>query len=321
MTAKAILAVGTPATTLVAFVNDVLAPLGPLALYIAAVAGLSLVVFILPLRWVEAFGKRLFASYWRIPAVATLAVSVFLLAIAHVVTRHAPAEGWLASHVSAVHDFQSSLGIVAAQTQEIAATARSIKKDTQQINAKLDQVKKETSSDPREELANLGVAWSTQGFVDALEAADARTVRLFLEGGMSPAVLHDGASAVLFTLQPNLPDPIPMLKLMIDAGFDVNTNLIDTYIMPSYGDAIPPDFQSPDLPTGYSAYDRTFAGPALLWVVIRAAWAGPTRSDLAVIEFLRRHGADTKLPREFLTALQPAWGYTESFQRVRAAIG
>ena len=45
-------------------------------------------------------------------------------------------------------------------------------------------VKRETSSDPRKELANLGVMWESANFHNALVRRDEKTVSLFLQGGM-----------------------------------------------------------------------------------------------------------------------------------------
>jgi hypothetical protein len=326
-------------TLLAALVNDVLLPAGPYALWLAAFfALLFLGVLIHPVTKVRAaahaLGKRDFkqalqkvvVNTGRAKVLAVLGVSIVLLLPAHLLTHAAPAGGQLGSHVSLVRDAQDRLGVVDARIQEVANTTQSIKKDTAaikkdtgEIKAKLDNVKKETSDDPRKELANLGVAWSTQSFVDSLKAGDARVVELFLAGGMSPTVLHNSASAVLYILQPRLPDPSPMLKLMIEAGFDVNANLYDAYILPDYADYFPPYFESPDLPDGYGS--GTFEGPALLWLVIRSAYGITDEWDVGVIEFLRRHGADTKLTREFLDALRSAWGDTPTYQRVRAAVG
>ena len=185
--------------------------------------------------------------------------------------------------------------------------------------ASKDAPTKETSSDPRKELASIGVAWSTQSFVEALQASDARVVGLFLDGGMSPTVLHKGTAAALYILQPLLPDPIPMLKLMIAKGYDVNATLIDARIMRDYGSGMPPYWDPPDLPD-YSSFYHTFSGPALLWVAMRAAYAGPTQSDLGVIDFLRHQGADTRLTQRFLTAMEPAWGHTPVYQTVLARV-
>ena len=323
MTVLAIGKVGSFATVGVGLLTDVLEPVGPLALYLAAVAVALLVVLSLPERVaqpVHAFGKSRFERYWRAPVLATVAVSALLLVGAHLVTRSAPAGGWLGEHVSAVRDLQGQLGVLEAQSRGIAQTTRDIKRDTEEINAKLDEVKKERSDDPRKELANLGVVWSTQSFVDALQSGDARTVELFLRGGMSPAVLHNGASAVLYMLQPRLPDPIPMLKLFVAAGFDLGTNLFDGRIMREYGDLVPPHFESPDLPDDYAAWQRTFGGPVMLWLTIRSSYGITEDWDIPVLEFLKSEGANTKLARDFLTALEYAWGDTPTYQRVRDAV-
>jgi hypothetical protein len=141
----------------------------------------------------------------------------------------------------------------------------------------------------------------------------------FLEGGMSPAVLHNGAAAVLYMLQPRLPDPVPMLRLMVDAGFDVNTNVFDGGVMRHYSDLLPPYFESPDLPDGYIGHG-TFNGPALLWLSIRSSYGITAEWDVGAIEFLRRHGADTKLARQYLDAMESAMGDTPVYQQVRAAV-
>jgi len=193
------------------------------------------------------------------------------------------------------------------------------KLDPLTTDASKDAPTNEASSDPRKELASIGVTWSTQSFVEALMASDARVVRLFLDGGMSPTVLHKGTSAVLYILQPLLPDPIPMLKLMIAKGYDVNATLIDARIMRDYGSGMPPYWDPPDLPD-YSSFYHVFSGPALLWVAMRAAYAGPTQSDLGVIDFLRHQGADTRLTQRFLTAMESVWDQFPAYQTVRARV-
>ena len=208
-----------------------------------------------------------------------------------------------------------------ADTTVIRSTSPQLlpKPDPLTTDASKDAPTKEASSDPRKELASIGVTWSTGSFVEALEASDARVVQLFLDGGMSPTVLHKGTSAVLYILQPLLPDPIPMLKLMIAKGYDVNATLIDARIMRDYGSGMPPYWDPPDLPD-YSSFYHVFSGPALMWVAMRAAYAGPTQSDLGVIDFLRHQGADTKLTQRFLAAMESAWGHTPVYQKVRERV-
>jgi hypothetical protein len=320
---KTILAIGSGASTLVAIVTDMLAPLGSLTLIIAAIVALVLAAFWVPgklTRRVHAFGQRHFPQYWPGQLRGVLALSCVLLVLASFVTKSAPEGGFVASKVPEVHALQEKLGLIAARTQEIADTTRGIKEDTGTIVGKLDQLKQETSADPRKELANLGVPWTAQAFIDAMMDGDQRSVKLFLEGGMSPSLNHKGASAVLYILQPKLPDPVPVLKLIVDAGFDPNTNLIDASILRHYSASLPPHFESPDLPADYAAWQHCFGGPALLWIVIRGAWAGPTASDLKAIAFLRSRGADTRLPKQFLAAMQPIWGDMPPYQQVRKAV-
>lgn len=63
------------------------------------------------------------------------------------------------------------------------------------MDKKLDDVKKETSNDPMKELANRGISWTSASFGDAIKRNDTKTVKLFLEGGMS-AHLSDRSSSV-----------------------------------------------------------------------------------------------------------------------------
>lgn len=82
---------------------------------------------------------------------------------------------------------------------------------------------------------------------------------------------------------------------------------------------MPPYWNPPDLPE-YSSFYRVFSGPALMWVAMRAAYAGPSQTDLGVIDFLRQHGADTKLTQRFLTAMESGWGDTPVYKTVRARV-
>lgn len=49
----------------------------------------------------------------------------------------------------------------------------------------LGNVKKESSDDPRKELANLGVKWELDSFIAAIRDNDLKTVKLFLDGGFN----------------------------------------------------------------------------------------------------------------------------------------
>ena len=222
--------------------------------------------------------------------------------------------GAIAQQFPAIAELQRQVGLTHRKLDALAGTLQVVERE-------VSRTKRETSTDPRKELANLGIVWTTEAFVEALMTGDARAVRLFLAGGMSAETSHTGASAVLYILQPNLPDPVPMLELLVAAGYDPDAPLLDTRILPHYGEALPPQFEGPGLPSEYSAWNRTFAGPALLWVAIRASYAGATENDRKVIQFLRSRGASTTLTRSFLEAVRPAWGDTESFKETARLVG
>jgi hypothetical protein len=59
-----------------------------------------------------------------------------------------------------------------------------IKSGVQAIDSKMDTVKKEISSDPRKELANLGIQWNENNLREAIDRGDVDTAKLFMEGGM-----------------------------------------------------------------------------------------------------------------------------------------
>jgi hypothetical protein len=336
-TGKAIGKFGFILTAVVALITDLLAPLGPFAGYLAlaVVPVIAVIAAARLLPPVDRFGRSLFKGYWQVPVLGALTASFLVLAATHVITRSAPQGGWVGSRVERVRDAQ--VGIFDEEVREIADTTHGIKEDTEEIStklgdvaedtdeilSKLDQVKKETSDDPRKELANLGVSWSTQSFVDALIASDARTVKLFLQGGMAPTIRHANASAVLYVLQAKLPDPVPMLELLIDAGLDVNAHLYDGRILRHYSDQLPPSWDAAELPSGYDWTVGSFGGPMLLWLAIRSAFGYPIEEqwDDHAIGFLKDRGADTRLTRAFLEAMESAWGEYPAYQRVRAAVG
>ena len=58
-------------------------------------------------------------------------------------------------------------------------------------------VKKETSDDPRKELANSGIQWTEERFKESLVSCDLKTAKLFVQGGMRPN-LYAGVSQNYF---------------------------------------------------------------------------------------------------------------------------
>lgn len=70
-----------------------------------------------------------------------------------------------------------SLGFQSSGMSQIGTIADSIEHNLQ-------NVKKETSEDPRKELANRGIMWDRSALKSAVKAGDLKAVQLFLDGGM-----------------------------------------------------------------------------------------------------------------------------------------
>lgn len=168
----------------------------------------------------------------------------------------------------------------------------------------------------RAELQSMGIAWGGDRFIGAIVDGDTRAVELFLRGGMSPTLNYKGASAVVYALQADANNRLAVLDAFLKAGFNPNQLLADGRIMRGY-DLLPPDFSETHAPPGYEAWRKQFAGPADLWIVIRASYAGPAGDDLAQIRRLGARGADFKYSLAYLREYEKALGDTPVYWEVR----
>lgn len=148
----------------------------------------------------------------------------------------------------------------AQNTREMANNTERIADTSEDINAGIQELKKEVSEDPRKELANLGISWNGDNFLDAVRSGDFQTLELFLAGGFNPVTARDSDGNML-------PDYIAGLNQGIDETFELLQN---------YGLA----FDSTFSVNGSEANEKTLIG--------RAAEAGNT----PVIKALVEHGAD-----------------------------
>ncbi len=78
-----------------------------------------------------------------------------------------------------------SLGIQTSSMSQIGIIADS-------IDHTLQNVKKETSDDPRKELANQGILWDRNALGRAISQGDLKVVQLFLDGGMKLSYIDVG---------------------------------------------------------------------------------------------------------------------------------
>ncbi|MAS08878.1 MAG: hypothetical protein CMN26_02230 [Salinisphaera sp.] len=91
--------------------------------------------------------------------------------------------GIIAAKAPVARDFQQDLGLM--------------NKTLSNIDRKVAKLKKETSENPRKELANRGVEWSADSYYEALQNKDTETALLFIEGGQ--ALKYSGMLRALLT--------------------------------------------------------------------------------------------------------------------------
>lgn len=161
------------------------------------------------------------------------------------------------------------------------------------------------SNDPQAEVVQLTGSWSEQGFVNAVIDRDTSIVALYLKSGMTAKTLHEGASAILWGFQgvPQNGDPVALVKAFQAAGFKVDDELQDSYLMFQLSDGIFPLMFDTDLaPKGYTGgyQDGTFVGSLLFWIVQRALGTTATDQDIQVIRYLISQGADCKVTLSFM---------------------
>lgn len=119
---------------------------------------------------------------------AALAFGILALLSGAILTVQMSSQQRLSTATTSISKSADRIDGAAASIEQSSTTIKS-------MGAKLDGVKKETSDDPRKEIANLGMSWSSASFGEAIRRNDVKAVKLFLEGGM-PAHQSDGSSPV-----------------------------------------------------------------------------------------------------------------------------
>lgn len=99
--------------------------------------------------------------------------------------------GVLGKNIDAVAAAQKQLGL----TQILIQEQKKTNLELNQLNQKASNFKKENSDNPRKELANMGLFWSSDTFFKSIQQSDLQAVNLFLSGGM-PIGVGDVLSAV-----------------------------------------------------------------------------------------------------------------------------
>lgn len=109
----------------------------------------------------------------------SIAFSTLLLLTASALGLQMATQGGLQSATTSISNSADRIDGAANTLEQTSSTIKS-------MDSKLDTVKKETSDDPRKELANLGRKWSKEDFLSALD--DPKIVALYKNGGMTVSV-------------------------------------------------------------------------------------------------------------------------------------
>jgi ankyrin repeat protein len=116
-------------------------------------------------------------------------------------------------------------GITAALVPGIEGVQKTLLRidaNVSDIKAQMKNIKQETSTNPREQLQNLGTAWTEDNFLDAVKSGDTAVVRLFLLGGMHPETANDKGRPLPIMLALNKFNPDLVLDLLVSNGLAIN---------------------------------------------------------------------------------------------------
>lgn len=175
------LGTGGAITTLMGIVTDFLMPLGPYGFYLGLI-GLFLIIISFALmlnKHTNELMKRLMAENWYLPSFVLLLVFSGSMFIFYNMGKNAPGEmGFLAANINEISEMQSQ---VLDKTIQIEKNTR---RTAQSVEILTGIVKKETSDNPRKELANQGIAWDENSLIVAINNGEQDTVKLFIAAGM-----------------------------------------------------------------------------------------------------------------------------------------
>lgn len=125
--------------------------------------------------------------------------------------------GFLATKIDSFASLQTNLGLIDSKLGDISAKQDKIIEVIEKTDKKIDLVKKETSDNLREELANLGITWDDESFTDAMIKKEEKEVTLFLNAGYKLKLSPESSFTFAYDYMDKNGD-ITLLKQAIDIG-------------------------------------------------------------------------------------------------------
>lgn len=174
-----LIGISTFLTLIASMISDILIPIAPLALYLGIcmliMTIVTLILYAIPRT--RNFMSKI-TNLWFIPIFITLNISYIILFTTFYYSDKSEGQrGVLAENTDIIKSIQEHLHIIATNTKEVKESLTS-------VDVKMDNVKKETSTDPRKELANRGVEWSVNGYNNVLNLRDISSIKLFISSGI-----------------------------------------------------------------------------------------------------------------------------------------
>lgn len=145
-----------------------------------------------------------------------------------------PPRGVLVAKVPELEAVQRLLTGTNTDIHALRTSTASIETGVEKLNK---NVKRETSEDPRKELANTGQPWTAESFLNAIERGDRKSIDLYLVGGMRPDVRTD-QSVLFYAIGHDAPDLPWTLKRFVEMGLNLDQPMyLDAGSYPLYPNA------------------------------------------------------------------------------------
>lgn len=135
--------------------------------------------------------------------------------------------GFLATKIDSVASLQTNLGLIDSKLGNISAKQDKIIEVIEKTDKKIDLVKKETSDNPRKELANLGVSWDEDSFMQSIMQNDKNVFDLFIAGGFKLEDKEDPYNYFVYEMMKNKKD-FSLLHEAINNG-SISKNIFIKY--------------------------------------------------------------------------------------------
>jgi len=216
-------------------IADFFMPIAPFGFYLGLglliLFFLSMALAVIP--WTHDFMHNKLQSYWYLPT----GLTIFLLSTTMFGTYYISnnednhQQGWLASNIEVFNDMQRQLGLIQEDVHTIANATKS-------IDHKMNNVKKETSQNPKKELQNMGVPWKLKSFKESITNGDIETLKMFIKAGFSTNLYAGANNNFFLSLIHDVPENKfnNVVDILVNEGFLKLNKPILIYVMGNFSE-------------------------------------------------------------------------------------